>query len=56
MTTERDTAAVFNFGISREEREALDEWGTVRVVPAGQELPFGWRWCDDGEPERPRAA
>ena len=52
MTTELDTN-VFDFDVSREDREALDEWGMVRVVPAGEELPPGWRWADD---DRPRAA
>ena len=35
---------VFDIDISPEDREALDQWGIPRIVPAGQELPPGWEW------------
>jgi hypothetical protein len=36
-------------------REAVDPWGVLHIVRAGEELPAGWRWSDD-ELERPQAA
>jgi hypothetical protein len=45
---------VFHFEVSREDRWAVDPWGVMRLVPAGEELPPGWRWLPD-KPGRPAA-